>query len=312
MLRVFKVSRHFAGTKILASTFQQSMRALRAPFVFLFVSVTIFAALMYFLESGQWNDEAGAYLMEDGQPPTFTSILDAAYFVVVTMTTVGYGDQSPSTSLGKGLAIAMMLFGVLFTAMPLTIVGNEFYDAIEKEGGFQYLLDAESLDDKSEAKVITFERVSHEYVAQRVSARTHVPDASLLLLLLLLCCVGCRFVLVGAAVTRLNRYVDRVTHDPTNLTATDYENEKHVLSLMREWVKRHVKFMCVPCGAHVLVAGCVDAAPSDCTQVHAARAYHTQLPRQGQVPGVEKPGEAARVQPQLLQVRGRGCTGRCS
>ena len=196
MLRVFKVSRHFAGTKILASTFQQSMRALRAPFVFLFVSVTIFAALMYFLESGQWNDEAGAYLMEDGQPPTFTSILDAAYFVVVTMTTVGYGDQSPSTSLGKGLAIAMMLFGVLFTAMPLTIVGNEFYDAIEKEGGFQYLLDAESLDDKSEAKVITFERVSHEYVAQRVSARTHVPDASLLLLLLLLCCVGCRFVLV--------------------------------------------------------------------------------------------------------------------
>ena len=127
------------------------------------------------------------------------------------------------------------------------------------------------------------------------------------------CCpVGCRFVLVGAAVTRLNRYVDRVTHDPTNLTATDYENEKHVLSLMRDWVKRHVKFMSVPCGARVLVAGCVDAAPSDCTQVHAARAYHTQLPRQGQVPGVEKPGEAARVQPQLLQVRGRGCTGRCS
>ena len=193
MLRVFKVSRHFAGTKILVSTFQQSMRALRAPFVFLFVSVTIFAALMYFLESGQWNDEAGAYLMEDGQPPTFTSILDAAYFVVVTMTTVGYGDQSPSTSLGKGLAIAMMLFGVLFTAMPLTIVGNEFYDAIEKEGGFQYLLDAESLDDKSEAKVITFERVSHEYVAQRGSARTRFPDALLLPCGLQVCaCRGCR------------------------------------------------------------------------------------------------------------------------
>jgi len=83
------------------------------------------------------------------------------------MTTVGYGDQSPVSSSGKGLAIMMMIFGVLFTAMPLTIIGNEFYDAIEKEGGFQYLVDAESLEDANGAsKVITFERVSHEYVTR--------------------------------------------------------------------------------------------------------------------------------------------------
>ena len=82
MLRVFKVSRHFAGTKILISTFEQSMRALRAPFVFLFVSVTIFASLMYFLESGQWNKEAQAYLEEGGESPTFSSVLDAAYVVL--------------------------------------------------------------------------------------------------------------------------------------------------------------------------------------------------------------------------------------
>jgi len=79
ILRVFKVSRHFAGTRILVSTFQQSYRALRAPLVFLFVSVVIFSSLMYFLESGNWNNEAGTYLWEDNSSPMFTSILDTAY-----------------------------------------------------------------------------------------------------------------------------------------------------------------------------------------------------------------------------------------
>ena len=52
-----------------------------------------------------------------------------------------------------------------------------------------------------------------------------------------------RFVLVGAATTRLHRYLERVHHDPANPSSTDYENEKHVLKLMRDWIRRHVKFM---------------------------------------------------------------------
>ena len=50
------------------------------------------------------------------------------YFMMVTMTTTGYGDQTPSTTLGKIIAAFSAVFGILFLAMPLTIVGNAFYN----------------------------------------------------------------------------------------------------------------------------------------------------------------------------------------
>ena len=50
------------------------------------------------------------------------------YFMMVTMTTTGYGDQYPSTTLGKIIAAFSAVFGILFLAMPLTIVGNAFYN----------------------------------------------------------------------------------------------------------------------------------------------------------------------------------------
>ena len=48
--------------------------------------------------------------------------------MMVTMTTTGYGDQYPSTTLGKIIAAFSAVFGILFLAMPLTIVGNAFYN----------------------------------------------------------------------------------------------------------------------------------------------------------------------------------------
>ena len=44
------------------------------------------------------------------------------------MTTVGYGGKYPRTMTGKIVAIASAVFGSLYMAMPLTIVGNKFYD----------------------------------------------------------------------------------------------------------------------------------------------------------------------------------------
>ena len=46
--------------------------------------------------------------------------------MVVTMTTVGFGDVSPNTTIGKFLATCAMIFGVLFLSMPLAIVGAPF------------------------------------------------------------------------------------------------------------------------------------------------------------------------------------------
>jgi voltage-gated potassium channel len=54
-----------------------------------------------------------AYLAERGEPgATITSYGDAIWWAAVTMTTVGYGDVYPTTPMGRGLAVALMLFGI--------------------------------------------------------------------------------------------------------------------------------------------------------------------------------------------------------
>ncbi|MEL6939558.1 MAG: ion transporter [Cyanobacteria bacterium J06598_1] len=54
-------------------------------------------------------------------PDSFATFLDAVYFAVVTMTTVGFGDITPITEAGRGLTIAMILTGI---ALIPTQVGN--------------------------------------------------------------------------------------------------------------------------------------------------------------------------------------------
>ena len=47
----------------------------------------------------------------------FGSIVRSLWFSIVTMTTIGYGDVTPSTSLGKLLAIAFGLVGIICVAL---------------------------------------------------------------------------------------------------------------------------------------------------------------------------------------------------
>lgn len=56
----------------------------------------------------------------------FHSIPHAMWFVLVTVSTVGYGDVSPTTTLGQFFTSVVILCGVLFLAMPLAVVGNNF------------------------------------------------------------------------------------------------------------------------------------------------------------------------------------------
>ena len=56
----------------------------------------------------------------------FESLADALYFTLVTFSTVGYGDYAPRSHAGKALTSAAILCGVIFFAMPLTIVGSSF------------------------------------------------------------------------------------------------------------------------------------------------------------------------------------------
>jgi voltage-gated potassium channel len=66
--------------------------------------------------------------LESGHPDSqINSRLDAAWWAVSTVTTVGYGDMVPVTDAGKIMAIFFMIFGLTMLAIFLSSLGTRFY-----------------------------------------------------------------------------------------------------------------------------------------------------------------------------------------
>ena len=126
IIRVLRVLRIFRVLKLVqylreARQLSQALRASRRKItVFLFAVlslVVIFGALMYLVE----KPESG-----------FTSIPQSIYWAIVTLTTVGYGDISPQTGIGRTLAAIIMIIGYGIIAVPTGIVTAELTQSYKK------------------------------------------------------------------------------------------------------------------------------------------------------------------------------------
>lgn len=119
LLRIFRVLK-LAQYLNEAETLLKAMRAsLRKISIFLFVVLTlvlIFGSLLYIIE----GDEGG-----------FTSIGISCYWAVTTLTTVGYGDISPQSPLGRLVASIIMIMGYGVIAVPTGIVTAELVSPIK-------------------------------------------------------------------------------------------------------------------------------------------------------------------------------------
>jgi len=107
----------FQGTIVLTKTLWISRHALEVPFFFLTLAACVFASMLFYIELN---------MTEAGSEPAFESIPHTLWFMIVTMTTVGYGDSFPNTATGRTLNVFCMIFGILFLSMPLAIIGNNF------------------------------------------------------------------------------------------------------------------------------------------------------------------------------------------
>jgi len=75
------------------------------------------------------------YLVESQHPDSqINTMLDAVWWTVSTVTTVGYGDVVPVTDTGKIVAIFFMFFGIGVLGIFLSVLGTQFYKhRFEKE-----------------------------------------------------------------------------------------------------------------------------------------------------------------------------------
>lgn len=110
VFRILKLTRFIGESNFLIRSLQAS-RAKIGVFLFtVFVLSIIFGTIMYLVEGGQNG---------------FTSIPESIYWTIVTLTTVGYGDIFPGTTIGKFIASIIMIMGYGIIAVPTGIVSAE-------------------------------------------------------------------------------------------------------------------------------------------------------------------------------------------
>lgn len=84
-----------------------------------------------------WNNELGGFARPDVtgynlELSPFNSVPSAFWWVVVTSTTVGYGDMYPTSIGGKTVATICMILGVLALALPVSVIGANFSEIYQK------------------------------------------------------------------------------------------------------------------------------------------------------------------------------------
>jgi len=115
IFRVLKLVKYVGESELLIDALRSSRRKIT---VFLFSVITIviiFGSVMYIVES---------------QDNGFTNIPESIYWAVVTLTTVGYGDVTPHTHIGKVISMVIMVMGYGILAVPTGIVTAEMTKAM--------------------------------------------------------------------------------------------------------------------------------------------------------------------------------------
>jgi voltage-gated potassium channel len=118
ILRLLKLVRYFRSLEIFFSVLRSQIRSLLGAVFVVFILVVLSSMLMYHVEKGSCVEDFG-------------NATKAMWWSVVTLTSVGYGDVVPCTTIGKFLGGFIMLLGVGLVALPAAMLAGKFADELQ-------------------------------------------------------------------------------------------------------------------------------------------------------------------------------------
>ncbi len=122
VLRLFRLTAYTQSAHMIANVFKKRKNELGLSFLLAIFLIILSSCIMYFAE----------HLAPSEKESMFKSIPHTIWWSVVTLTTTGYGDMYPITTLGKAMASIIMLSGVAFFAIPAGILSAGFQEEFRK------------------------------------------------------------------------------------------------------------------------------------------------------------------------------------
>ena len=119
LLRILKLSTYNSALSDLIEAIREERRSFIAAGYIFVVMFIIASSLIYFAEHQK-------------HPTHFNSIPDSMYWALITLTTVGYGDVTPVTALGKLISVISAMGGVIVVALLTGIIASSFSLQMER------------------------------------------------------------------------------------------------------------------------------------------------------------------------------------
>jgi len=120
LMRLFKLTRYTGSAGTLFTVVRRELPTIGTS-AFIMMLLVVFAASF-------------GYLLEhEAQPEKFENIPTAIYWAVITLASVGYGDISPITPMGRIMTVVMALLGIGIFAIPASILSSGFMHELQSQ-----------------------------------------------------------------------------------------------------------------------------------------------------------------------------------
>jgi voltage-gated potassium channel len=119
LLRIFKLNRYFASLAAIGQVIKSKSRELLGSLFFVALMLVVSSLVIYAVE-------------HDAQPDVFKNAFSGLWWAIATLTTVGYGDIYPVTTVGRMVGAVIALLGIGMVAIPTGIISSGLIEQMKK------------------------------------------------------------------------------------------------------------------------------------------------------------------------------------